>query len=179
MFVIYDHRWSANEAPEAEIVRRMRPLLVINSFDAKISNGDWPIIGHIDIDAGYQLPTYKVKMGNEMYVENFAGDRRRIATTSEQHILQFRKGVGHNQIGKGAQRSLWSYGLGGVVQRLVGRRRSPVDEDHGLAEAVPCPVRPLPRPTVRRVDSPHEGPRFSRSRLFIAQPLSGFIRVSP
>src|SRR5262245_3433777 len=66
------------------------PLLIGNTFDSKIVNGDWQIIGNVPPDrTRFPYPKYKVGSGSKCYVEAFDGTRCRLATAQEEHLLPF------------------------------------------------------------------------------------------
>lgn len=63
------------------------------TLDAKIWNGDWPVVGNLRPDfRKIDLPLYKVAMGraDELHVETYDGKRHRRATPSEVESLRFR-----------------------------------------------------------------------------------------
>ena len=63
-------------------------------LDAKIWNGDWPIVGNMEPDSSrILLPKYKVAIGraDNWYVESYDGKRRRPARPSELDSLRYRE----------------------------------------------------------------------------------------
>jgi hypothetical protein len=60
-------------------------ILVGLTFDAKISNGDWPMLGDAPVREDVPLPAYKVAIGHpeKIEIEDYSGTRSRPATTSE------------------------------------------------------------------------------------------------
>jgi transposase len=60
-------------------------ILVGLTFDAKISNGDWPMLGDAPIREDVPLPAYKVAIGHpeKIEIEAYSGSRSRPATASE------------------------------------------------------------------------------------------------
>jgi hypothetical protein len=68
-----------------------KPVLLTLSFDAKFSNGDWPIIGNlVDFIERYPEPAFKIKHAGEMSIESRDKSRRRPVTADEAKMLQYR-----------------------------------------------------------------------------------------
>jgi len=67
------------------------PVLLTLSFDAKLSNGEWPIIDNLAgaIDR-YPHPAFKIKHAGTMSVESRDKSVRRPATADELEVLQNR-----------------------------------------------------------------------------------------
>ena len=73
-------RWGAGERmPEVmSALGQADSVLYGNTFDAKIMNGDWPVLGVGLVDhSKHPLPNYRVDMGGHTLVETFDASRRR------------------------------------------------------------------------------------------------------
>lgn len=87
---IMGHRVRRDEN-DPEVAIAGEPVLLTLSFDAKLSNGDWAIIGNL---AGavnrYPHPAFKIKYVGAMLIESRDRSVRRPATNEELDILQNR-----------------------------------------------------------------------------------------
>lgn len=92
--IIYDATYPTVRDAKPQDVCRLSPLLSALSLDAKIYNGDWPIIGSVKENLGSTpQPAYKVEQGGHMYVESRDRTVTRIASDEEESVLRFRNVV--------------------------------------------------------------------------------------
>lgn len=87
---VFGRRLNRDETdPETAIAGE--PVLLTLSFDAKLSNGDWPIIGNV-VDAidRYPHPAFGIKHAGTMSIESRDKSVLRPATDDELRILQNR-----------------------------------------------------------------------------------------
>lgn len=76
---------------DPEVAADGEPILLTLSFDAKLLNGDWPIIGNLTGSLSrYPHPAFKIRHAGVMSVESRDKSVRRPATTVELNILQNR-----------------------------------------------------------------------------------------
>lgn len=88
---VYAETTRPDETPNIRQIVQSDVLLAGNTFDGKIWNGDWPIVGNIMENLpSIALPTYKYGMGDEAVVETLDRTRRRRATPEEEQSLPFR-----------------------------------------------------------------------------------------
>lgn len=91
--VIYDGVHVADKCEAAEIVKE-RPLFAALSLDAKLHNGDWPIIGNIlDNVPEIPQPVFKINHGSELFVISRDRLTFRPASENEAAFLRLRKVV--------------------------------------------------------------------------------------
>jgi hypothetical protein len=110
LMVVFSQKGKRHECPAIEEIVSSRPLFVSNSLDAKIWHGDWPIIGNVlpDVER-LPLPKYKVRIGQEMYVETYDAKRARPATQAELSRLMFRECVAPVLL-EDALKAYWGFG---------------------------------------------------------------------
>jgi hypothetical protein len=72
-----------------------RILFLALSLDAKLFVGDWTVLGRRPVRAGMPLPAFKesVGVGDQIYVVDYSGERRRPAVGIESTMLCNRKVV--------------------------------------------------------------------------------------
>lgn len=88
---VYAETTRPDEAPKIRQIVQSDILLAGNTFDAKLNNGDWPIVGNLTENLPtIALPNYKYGMGDEAVVETLDRTRRRRATPEEERSLPFR-----------------------------------------------------------------------------------------
>jgi hypothetical protein len=88
---VYAATTGPDEAPNISQIVRSGILLAGNTFDAKLHNGDWPIVGNLSENLpSIALPNFKSGMGDEAVVETLDRRRRRRATPEEERFLPFR-----------------------------------------------------------------------------------------
>lgn len=76
---------------DPEVAIGGEPVLLTLSFDAKLSNSDWPIIGNLaDAVDRYPHPAFKIKHAGTMSIESRDKSVRRPATKDELDVLQNR-----------------------------------------------------------------------------------------
>ncbi len=68
-------------------------ILLANTFDVLIVEGDWPVIGNQTPPEGIPFPSYKFGLPGRATVESWDGTTRRKAMPNEEEILDFRSGV--------------------------------------------------------------------------------------
>ena len=79
------------EEVDPEVAITGEPVLLTLSFDAKLSNGDWLIIGNLtDVVDRYPHPAFKIKHAGTMSIESRDKSIIRPATDEELAILQNR-----------------------------------------------------------------------------------------
>ena len=91
-FAIFDKAYTTSWEPVPGDIAVDRIALLALSFDAKIHVGDWKIVGNAPVVDNLPLPAYKVAIGtpDEVYVEDYSGQRQRRATRSEVDLLPYR-----------------------------------------------------------------------------------------
>ena len=83
-----------HEISPSQIEGRELALLSL-TFDAKIVNGDWPVIGIAPVRADIPLPAYRVASGHpdNVLIEDFSGSRSRPAEPEELDRVPLRRMV--------------------------------------------------------------------------------------
>ena len=97
LVVIFKTAYARGVAPNPQDIVLDEPAFIAETLDAKIWNGDWPIVGNIEPDPSrVPLPAYKVTIGSidNWQVESYDAKRRRPAKPWELDTLQFRTVVG-------------------------------------------------------------------------------------
>lgn len=92
-FALFATAYSRAALPDLPAVTRDRIALVALSFDARIANGDWQVVGSAPLPQDPPLPAYREARGSldRVDVVDHSGKRRRPATPSEAAALQNRK----------------------------------------------------------------------------------------
>ncbi len=104
----------------SEVAIAGEPILLTLSFDAKLSNGDWPIIGNLaNFVHRYPHPAFKIKHLGIISIESRDRSVRRPATKDELDILQNRS-VASPMIIEDAIRAY--FGLGEWVESYNKRK---------------------------------------------------------
>jgi hypothetical protein len=87
---VMDRRIDASESnPECAIAGN--PVLLTLSFDAKLANGQWPIIGNLsEAVYRYPQPAFKINHAGIMSIESRDKSVRRPATKAELEVLRNR-----------------------------------------------------------------------------------------
>lgn len=87
---IMDRRLRRSES-DPEVVVAGNPVLLTLLFDAKLSNGEWPIIGNlVEAIDHYPHPAFKIKHAGTMSIESRDKSVRRPATEDELEVLENR-----------------------------------------------------------------------------------------
>lgn len=87
---ILDRRLRRSES-DPEVAIAGNPVLLTLSFDGKLSNGEWPIIGNLaEAIERYPHPAFKIKHAGTMSIESRDKNVRRPATVDELEVLQNR-----------------------------------------------------------------------------------------
>jgi len=68
-------------------------ILLANTFDVLIAEGQWPLIGNQAPPNALPFPSYKIGLPGNSIVESWDGFTRRRATSEEELLLDFRSGV--------------------------------------------------------------------------------------
>lgn len=66
-----------------ELALRAPVALVALTFDAKIVNGDWPILGEANLSKDVPLPAYKVEYDRGMRIEDHSGKLSRTVRATD------------------------------------------------------------------------------------------------
>ncbi len=91
--VIYDASYATAVADPNDVCS-LNPLLSALSLDAKIYNGDWPIVGNtMENLSSLPQPVYKVEQGGRLYIESRDRNVTRVASQGEESVLRFRNVV--------------------------------------------------------------------------------------
>ena len=101
-FAIFDASAESPDALDIAAILRQRLMFLVLSFDAKLANGDWPVIGSHSVSQELPMPAYRVGVGFPPVatVEDWTGTRSRPATQSEAETLPARKFVAPVRIEK-------------------------------------------------------------------------------
>jgi hypothetical protein len=92
--VAFGGSWQALSPPLVNEVLGKEPRFSTLSLDAKLWNGDWPIIGNTTENLpNIRLPLFKVRSSGCVLVEKHDGSKSRIATSNEELLLRFRATV--------------------------------------------------------------------------------------
>ncbi len=106
LMVVFSRAYERGQRPDARLITEGDIAFVGESFDAKIWNGDWPIVGNVTPDLSrIPIPVYKVTVGDidRWFVEDYEGTRRRPATPAEVNSLAFRTTVAAVRLEKALQ----------------------------------------------------------------------------
>jgi hypothetical protein len=88
---VYAQTTRPDESPNAQQIVLSDILLAGLTFDAKLNNGDWPIVGSVTENLpSIALPNYNYRMSEKAVVETLDRRRRRWATPEEEQSLPFR-----------------------------------------------------------------------------------------
>ena len=88
---VYAQTTRPHESPNVQQIILSDILLAGLTFDAKLHNGDWPIVGSVTENLpNIALPNYKYRMSEKAVVETLDRRRRRWATPEEEKSLPFR-----------------------------------------------------------------------------------------
>ncbi|HEV7349857.1 Imm26 family immunity protein [Telluribacter sp.] len=67
-------------------------VLLTDTMDAKIYNGDWKVVGNAPVKANLPVPKFKFGL-DTVYITDYSGKRRRLATQEETVNLDFQFSV--------------------------------------------------------------------------------------
>lgn len=88
--VIFDALFDNDNADPRSVIAA-KPMFAALSLDAKIHNGDWPIIGNWTTNlASFPQPVFKVNQGGFIFLESRDRSIFRPASKEEAKILRFR-----------------------------------------------------------------------------------------
>lgn len=74
-------------------------IFLTNTLDAKLWNGDWKIIDNREPNSlRIPLPYFKYGTGDNTFIENYRGNKRRRATKEEDEILDYRFSVAPKRV---------------------------------------------------------------------------------
>ncbi len=91
LFAIFRSIYQAGEQVSFHQVISDNVDLLALSLDAKVSVGNWRVVGNVPVVDGFPIPAYKVATSpGIVVVEDFDGKRRRLATPVEEVILPYR-----------------------------------------------------------------------------------------
>lgn len=86
---IFGEKVEAQVEPRSVISQE--PIFLTLTLDAKLSNGDWPIIGNVQENlARFPQPAFKVRQSGLVYVESRDRTISRPAAPKEVEILKYR-----------------------------------------------------------------------------------------
>jgi len=91
--VVFERIFEMEPPPSLEVVVGSDILLVANTFDSRIKNGSWTVVGRREPDLSrVPFPAYKLSVGaiDDVFVVSYDGKRRRRATPEETSVLDFR-----------------------------------------------------------------------------------------
>lgn len=92
--VAFAGSWPTCSPPVASDVIGQEPRFATLSFDAKLWNGDWRIIGNtIENLPSIRLPLFKVRCNGCLLIEKHDGSKSRLASTNEAEFLRYRSTV--------------------------------------------------------------------------------------
>jgi hypothetical protein len=91
--VIFDGLFDRSSPPAPDQVIDSPVSLVALSLDAKLLNGDWPVIGRESVDREPPLPLYKEEVPGGTEVVDWTGTRRRRAAIGEADQFGYREVV--------------------------------------------------------------------------------------
>jgi len=92
LFGIFEPLFERELRPPLEEITKCPLLFLVNSFDVKIANGDWPIVGWKEPSIR-ETPNFKLGSGEHTMVISYDGTRRRLATPEEALTLELRNSV--------------------------------------------------------------------------------------
>ncbi len=123
LVAIFKTAYPRGSAIKASSVVNDQIAFLAETLDAKIWNGDWPVVGNLVPDfRKVDLPVYKVGMGraDELHIETYDGKRHRRAKPSEVEALRFRTIVSaivvQNALQASHQVIPWEEGQDGVLE---------------------------------------------------------------
>jgi hypothetical protein len=74
-----------------EEVSLENPVFLVLTLDAKLWNGDWPIVGNVQSHLHrFPQPAFKVRQNGVVHIESRDRSRSRPASTSEAELLRYR-----------------------------------------------------------------------------------------
>jgi len=89
---IFEALYKKESLPLQDEITKCPLLFLVNSFDVKIANGDWPVVGWQE-PSFKDTPNFKFGTGENTMVINYDGTRRRAATPEEASLLELRNSV--------------------------------------------------------------------------------------
>ena len=86
---VFDRVLDREQSPPLELVLDAPVSLLALSFNAKLANGQWPIVGRADVADDMPLPAYKEAVGSpdNVQVVDYSATHRRPATADEARAL--------------------------------------------------------------------------------------------
>jgi len=88
---VHERIWEVGKLPTPTEICAGSVLLAANTFDALLSNGHWPIFGHVTINPAKMLvPRFKCLQDGQWFVEGFGGDQIGAAKPADQRTLRNR-----------------------------------------------------------------------------------------
>lgn len=92
--VAFAGSWPTHSLPIANDVIAREPRFATLSFDAKIWNGDWRIIGNtVENLSSIRSPLFKVRVSGCVLIEKHDGSKSRLASADEAEFLRYRSTV--------------------------------------------------------------------------------------
>lgn len=93
--VAYDLTSDISRIPAIQEITNLPILFLGNFFDNLITLGRWKVIGHQPPSLSrIPFPAYKVQIGDQFFIENWNGTKRRPATPEEILLTDFRDSSG-------------------------------------------------------------------------------------
>jgi Immunity protein 26 len=94
LYLIIYEATSATQNVALDEIMSKPPWLAALSLDAKLWNGDWPIIGNVQENLdGVPQPVFKVNQDEQVFLESRDRSISRPATAQEEQILRLRNVV--------------------------------------------------------------------------------------
>jgi len=95
LMAVFEKLYPPGQSIDIETIVRDEIVFLVNSFDSKITSGEWPLIGNRPPDERMVLPNFKTSIGSpgNFYVMSYDATRRRPATAEEARWLPLRSSV--------------------------------------------------------------------------------------
>jgi len=90
--ITFNKTFQSTNVPDVGAIVQNDIVLLTDTMDAKIYNGDWKVIGNVPVEVN--LPKPKFKFGTDpLYITEYGGKSKRIATQEEADKLDFQFSV--------------------------------------------------------------------------------------
>ena len=90
-YIIFD--LISNNHPEINNILSSPIAFIANTVDVPIEDGDWIVIGNMQIPKELHLPFYKMNTQEGYYLTSSSGEMIRLATPEEIEMLENRKSI--------------------------------------------------------------------------------------
>jgi len=89
--VVFEEKF-ANDQINIPKILSGKPMFLTLTLDAKLWNGDWPIVGNeLEQTKSFPQPSFKVQSNGTEYIESLDRKVCRVASDAESQILRYRK----------------------------------------------------------------------------------------